>query len=114
MSATLGAIHRTGRRYRFVAIGSGLSGLIAIKALKFAQLNVSDALVFLTGMIAHRTSHLVSHMSLWVRVIPAAAAVAAVGVLIALSVAVVAELTKHLVAQALCHTGLRRLAKGRC
>jgi hypothetical protein len=114
MSATPGALRRTGRRYRVVAIGLGLGGLIATKALKLAQLNITDALVFVTGMIAHRTSHLVDDTSLWVAVIPAVAAVAAVGVVIALIVAVVAELTKHFVAQALCHAGLARLAKGGC
>jgi hypothetical protein len=112
MSATPGALRRTGRRYRVVAIGLGLTGLVATKALKLAQLNITDALVFLTSLIAHRTSHLVSQTSLWVAVVPATAAVAAVGVLIALIVAIVAELTKHRVAQHLCHAGLGRLAKG--
>jgi hypothetical protein len=98
MSATPGALCRTGRRYRVVAIGLGLGGLFASRTLKLAQLNVTDALVFLASLIAHRTSHLVNDTSLWVRVIPATAAVAAVGVLIALSVAVVAEHTKHHVA----------------
>jgi hypothetical protein len=114
MSATPGALRRTGRRYRVVAIGLGLSGLFASRMLKLAQLNVTDALVFLTGMIAHRTSHLVSQTSLWVPVVPATAAVVAVCVLIALIVAIVAEPTKHFVAQALCHSGSGRLAKGGC
>jgi hypothetical protein len=101
-----------GQRHRVVGIGSGLGGLIAIKALKLTQLNITDALVFLMGLIAHRASHLVSHTSLLVQFVPATAAVGAVGVIVTLSVAVVAELTKHRVAQALCHTGLRHLAKG--
>jgi hypothetical protein len=101
-----------GQRHRVVGIGSGLGGLIAIKALKLTQLNITDALVFLTGLIAHRASYLVNHTSLWVPVIPATAAIVTVCVLIALSVCAVAGLTKHLVAQALCHTDLRRLAKG--
>jgi uncharacterized membrane protein len=112
MSATLGGIRRTGRRYRVVAVGSGLSGLIAIKGLKFAQLNITDALVFLTGVIAHRASHLLNHISLGVAVIPATAALATVGLVIALSVAVIGEFSKHRVAQAACHSGLWRLAKG--
>jgi hypothetical protein len=95
-----------------VAIGLGLGGLFATRTLKLAQLNITDALVFLTSLIAHRTSRLVNDTSLWVSVIPAVGAVVAVGVVIALTVAVVAELTKHLVGQALCHAGLRRLAKG--
>jgi hypothetical protein len=114
MSATPGALRRTGRLHRVVAIGLGLGGLFASRTLKFAQLNVTDALVFVTSLIVHRTSHLVSYTSVLVPVIPAIAAVAAVGVVIALTVAVVAELAKHLVAQAPCHTGLRRLAKGGC
>ena len=35
------------RRHRVVAIGSGLGGLTATKALKHAQVNITDALMFL-------------------------------------------------------------------
>jgi hypothetical protein len=84
-----------------VAIGSGFGGLTATKALKHAQVNITDALVFLTRITAQGTSHVVNQTSLWVQVIPATAAVATtVGVLITLSVAVVGELNKRVVGQA--------------
>jgi len=86
-----------------VAIGSGLGGLTATKALKHSQLNITDALVFLTRISAQGTSHVVHQTSLWVQVIPATAVVATtVGVLITLSVAVVGELNKRVAAQARC------------
>jgi hypothetical protein len=100
MSATPGPVHGTGRRHRVLAVGSGLGGLTATKALKHAQINITDALVFLTRMTAQGTSHVVNQTSLWVQVIPPTAAVASVGVLIAISVAVVGELTKRVVAHA--------------
>jgi hypothetical protein len=90
----------TGRRHRVVAIGSGLGGLTATKTLKHSQLNITDALVFLTRITAQGTSHVVHQTSLWIQVIPATAAVATtVGVLITLSVAVVGELNKCVVGQ---------------
>ena len=93
----------TGQRHRVVAIGFGLGGLTATKALKHAQLNITDALVFLTRITAQGTSHVVHQTSLWVQIIPVTAAVATtVGALIALSVAVVAELNKRVAAQARC------------
>ena len=86
------------QRHRVVAIGFG--GLIAANALKHAQLNIADALVFLTRITAQGTSHVVNATSLWVQVIPATAAVATtVGVLIALSVAVVGQRNRRVVAQ---------------
>jgi hypothetical protein len=84
-----------------VTIGSGFGGLTATKALKHAQVNITDALVFLTRITAQGTSHLVSQTSLWVQVMPATVAVATtVGVLITLAVAVVGELNKRVVGQA--------------
>jgi hypothetical protein len=101
MIATADPVHGTGQRHRVVAIGSGLGGLTATKALKHAQINITDALVFLTRITAQAASHVVNPTPLWLQVIPAAPAVATtVGVLIALSVAVVGELTKRVVAQA--------------
>jgi hypothetical protein len=84
-----------------VTIGSGFGGLTATKALKHAQVNITDALVFLTRITTQGTSHLVNQTSLWVHVIPATVAVATtVGVLITLAVAVVGELNKRVVGQA--------------
>ena len=89
------------QRDRFVAIGSGLGGLTATKALKHAEMNITDAVVFVTRMTAQGTSRFVNHASLWVQVAPATAAAAAtVGVLIALFVALVSEPTKNVVRQA--------------
>jgi len=82
-------------------IGSGFGGLTATKALKHAQVNITDALVFLTRITAQGTSHLVNQTSLWVQVIRVTVAVATtVGVLITLCVAVVGELNKRVVGQA--------------
>jgi hypothetical protein len=101
VSATLDPAHTIGRRHRIVAIGSGLGGLTAAKALKHSQINITDAVVFLTRITAQGTSHVVNQTSLWLHAIPAnAAIVTTVGVLIALYVAVVGALAKRVVAQA--------------
>ncbi|HME79171.1 MAG TPA: hypothetical protein VKI00_26995 [Mycobacterium sp.] len=77
----------TGQQHRFVAIGFGFGGLVAAKALKHAQLNITDALVFLVRITAQGTSRLAHQTSLWVQLIPAAAAVGiTVGALMTLSV----------------------------
>jgi hypothetical protein len=87
-------------RHRVAAIGFGFGGLIAAKALKHAQLNITDALVFLARFSAQGTSHLVNQTSLGAQVIPATAAVAiTMGVLIALPVAAVGRRSKYAVAQ---------------
>ena len=106
MIATPDTVHGTGRGQRVVATGSGFGGLTATKALKHAQVNITDALVFLTRITAKGTSHLVNQRPLWLEVIPASAAVATtIGVLIALHVAVVrepkkaAEVCRHYQAQ---------------
>jgi hypothetical protein len=76
-------------RHRVVAVGSGLGGLTATKALKHDLANIADAVVFLTRMAAQATSRVVSQPSPWVQVIPATAAVlTAFGVLITLYIAV--------------------------
>jgi hypothetical protein len=84
VTATPGA----GRRHRVVAIGLGLAGLTATKALKHDLANITDALVFLTRITAQGTSH-VNQKSTWLQVIPTTAAVlATLGVLVTLYVAV--------------------------
>jgi hypothetical protein len=105
MITTPDTVHGTARRHRVVAIGSGLGGLTATKALKHTQVNITDALVFLTRVTAQGTSHVVNQTRLWLQVIPATAGVAAtIGVLITLHVAIVrvprrllknADTTKH-------------------
>jgi hypothetical protein len=91
MTATAmpGTVAGTGRRHRVVAIGSGLGGLTAAKALKHGQLNITDAVVFLTRMTAQGSSHVANQTSLWLQVIPiTASAFATSGVLVTLYVAV--------------------------
>jgi hypothetical protein len=82
--------HGSGWRHRVVAIGSGLGGLTATKALKHDLVSITDALVFLTRITAQATAHVNSRMSLWLQVIPTTAAVfTSVGVLITLYVAII-------------------------
>jgi hypothetical protein len=77
----------TGRRHRVVAIGLGLAGLTATKALKHDLANITDALVFLTRITAQGTSH-VDQKSIWLQVIPTTAVLATLGVLVTLYVAI--------------------------
>ena len=84
-----------GQRHALLAIGSGLTGLAAIKALKFSQLNITDALVFVTGIAARGTSHFASQTSHWTPFVPA---VLTASVLIALAVAAVANIAKLIAA----------------
>jgi hypothetical protein len=79
------------QRHTFVATGHGLVGLAAIKALKLAQLNITDALVFATGIAAHAVSHVVRQASQWAPVIPA---VLVAGVLVTLAVAAGVDIVK--------------------
>jgi hypothetical protein len=82
----------SGWRHRVVAIGSGLGGLTATKALKHDLVNIADALVFLTRITAQGTAHVHNRTSLWIQAIPTTAAVlTTIGVLITLYVAIVRE-----------------------
>ncbi len=77
-------------RPRVVAIGSGLAGLTATKALKRDLVTITDALMFLTRLTAQGTAHVHHRTVLWLQAIPsAAAALTAMGALIALYIAVV-------------------------
>jgi hypothetical protein len=79
-------------RHRVVAIGSGLGGLTATKALKHDLVTITDALVFVTRLTAQGTAHVHTRASLWLHVIPTTAAVfIAVGVLITLYAAIIRE-----------------------
>jgi hypothetical protein len=92
LPVTPGAVHRSGWRHRVVAIGSGFGGLTATKALKHDLVNIADVLAFLTRMTAQGTAHVHNQASLWLHVIPTTAAVfTTVGVLIALSAAIIRE-----------------------
>ena len=86
----------SGQRHPIFAIGSGLTGLTATKALKLAQLNITDALVFVTRFVAQGTSRFVSQASYWTSLIPAALTLS---VLVALSVAAVVDIVKLIAAQ---------------
>jgi len=85
-----------GPRRAVVAIGSGFTGLTATKALKLAQLNITDALVCVARFAAQGTSRFVSQASQWTSVIPAALTLS---VLVALSVAAVVDIVKLIGAQ---------------
>lgn len=84
------------QRHAIFAIGSGLTGLVATKALKLAQLNITDALVFVTGMAVHGTSHLVRQASHWAPTFPA---VITMSVLATLVVVAVIDLVNLIVSQ---------------
>jgi hypothetical protein len=87
MIAAPDALGGTGWRRRVAAIGLGFGGLTAMKTLKHAQLNITDAVVFLVSIVAQGASYVVNQTPLWLQVIPAIAGlVAMIGALIALLV----------------------------
>jgi hypothetical protein len=118
---TVTATSVTGRRHRVVAIGLGLGGMTAAKALKHDLVSITDALVFLMRMTAQGTSRVHHQTSLWLQVVPTtAAALATIGVLITLYVLCGAGRQGYEIATAAdyfsCH-GLwrsRRTPKGWC
>lgn len=85
-----------GRRHAILAIGSGLTGLTATKALKLSQVNITDALVFVTRIAVQCTSHFANQASHWTPFLPA---VVKAGVLIALAVVAVANIAELIAAQ---------------
>ena len=97
ITATLSAPPEvSGQRHPIFAIGSGLTGLTATKALKLAQLNITDALVFVTGMAVHAASHLVRQASQWTPLFPTAVTVS---MLVALLAAAAINVVKLAAAQ---------------
>ena len=109
-----------GQRRTLLAIGSGLTGLIATKALKFSQVNITDALVFVTRIAVQWTSYFASQATPWTPFVPA---VVKATVLIALAVVAVANIAELIAAQPssrrtiperrgsrflLCHNALQR------
>jgi hypothetical protein len=83
-----------GQRNALLAIGSGLTGLTATKALKYSQMNITDALVFVARIAAQSISHVAGRASHWAPFVPA---VLTASILIALAVAAVANIV-HLIA----------------
>jgi hypothetical protein len=97
ITATLSAPpDASGQRHPILAIGSGLAGLTATKALKLSQLNITDALVFVTGVAAHAASHLVRRASQWAPLFPAAVTVS---ILVALVATAAIDVVKLIVVQ---------------
>jgi hypothetical protein len=87
MVATPDTVRETDQRRRVAAIGSGFGGLTATKALRHAEVNITDAVVFLVRITAQGTSYVVNQTPLWLQVIPAIAGLTAtIGALIALHV----------------------------
>jgi xanthine/uracil permease len=86
----------SGQRHVILAIGSGLTGLAATKALKLAQLNITDAVVFVMGIAVHGTSHFVRQASQWTPVFPA---VVTVSVLVSIGAAAAVDVLKLIAVQ---------------
>jgi hypothetical protein len=84
-----------GQRHALLATGSGFTGLTATKALKLSQVNVTDALVFVTRIAVQCISHLANQASQWTPFVPA---VVTSSVLIALAVAAVANIVELIAA----------------
>jgi hypothetical protein len=81
------AVSGTRLRHRVAAVCSGLGGLTATKALRHAQVNITDTVVFLVRITAQGTSYIVNQTPLWLQDIPAIAGLAAaVGAMIGLHV----------------------------
>jgi hypothetical protein len=92
LPVTPGTVHRSGRRHRAVAIGSGFGGLTATKALKHDLVNIADALAFVMRIAARSTANVHAQASLWLHVIPTTTAVfTTVGVLTMLYAAMIRE-----------------------
>ena len=77
MVATPDTVRETDQRRRVAAIGSGFGGLTATKALRHAEVNITDAVVFLVRITAQGTSYIVNETPLWLQDIPAIAGLAA-------------------------------------
>jgi dienelactone hydrolase len=89
---TVTAMPGTGRRHRVVATGLGFGRSTATKALKHSEVDITDAVAFLTRITGRDTAHVLNQMSLWPQAIPtSAAALTTVGALITLYVAIVRE-----------------------
>lgn len=90
MTAT--AMPGAARRHRVVATGLGFGRSTATKALKHSDVDVTDAVAFLSRITGRGTGHVLNQMSLWPQAIPASAAAATtVGALVTLYFAIVRE-----------------------
>ena len=89
---TTTAMPGTGRRQRVVATGLGFGRSTATKALKHSELDITDAVAFLSRITGRSTGHVLNQMSLWPQAIPTSvAASTTVGALITVYVAIVVE-----------------------
>ena len=85
------AMPSTGRQ-RVVATGLGFGRSAATKALKHSELDIADAVAFLSRITGRGTGHVLNQMSLWTVAMPtSAAALTTVGALVTLYVAIVRE-----------------------
>lgn len=71
------AVYGSRLRHRVAALCSGFGGLTATKALNYAQVNITDGVVFLVRITAQGTSYIVNQTPLWLQDIPAIAGLAA-------------------------------------
>ena len=71
------AVYGSRLRHRVAAVCSGFGGLTATKALNYAQVNITDGVVFLVRITAQGTSYIVNQTPLWLQDIPAIAGLAA-------------------------------------
>ncbi|WP_152531197.1 hypothetical protein [Mycobacterium sp. UM_CSW] len=108
MTAT--AMPGADRLHRAVAVSSGFVRLTATKALKHSLTDIADALAFLTRITARGTAQLHTQ---WLQVLPTTtAAVAGVGLLIALYAAGVSERPKRSVVAAQAYETFGQFEKG--
>ena len=77
MVATPDTVRGTDQRRRVAGVCSGFGGLTATKALKHAEVNITDAVVFLVRITAQGTSYIVNQTPPWIQDIPAIAGLAA-------------------------------------
>jgi hypothetical protein len=98
-----------GRRHRVVAIGCDFGRLTATKALKHAEMDITDTLTFLTRIAARGAAHIHNQTALWLAVIPTTlVALATSGVFITLYVAVIRDRNQEI------GTAARYFPKGWC
>src|SRR5262249_41571163 len=76
--------------------------MTAAKALKHAEVNITDALVLLSRLTVQRAAHVVPPTSLLAQIIAATAAAATMAVFIALYGGMVLYATKQAVTQSYC------------
>jgi hypothetical protein len=91
MPVTPRTAYRSDGRHRVVAIGSGLGGLTATKALKHDLVSMSDAVAFLTRLTAQATAHVHNQTALLEVTPTTGPLLTAAGVLITLYVVILPQ-----------------------